>query len=87
MLNKLTFRKKSSAGGKSSIRQQASLPLSAPQVSEPAPEVIKQIEEEFPEEDSADKREHFERLIDASPATVFEVFCNFVWRKNAMSLR
>jgi uncharacterized protein YndB with AHSA1/START domain len=52
-------------------------------VTEPSHEVIQAVENEFPEEDSAEKREHFERLINAPPATVFDRFVEFVWRKNA----
>jgi len=62
----------------SSKAQEAHVP---PQ--EPPPEVIKSVEEEFPEEDSASKREHFERIIAAPPATVFSTFGSFVWRENA----
>lgn len=62
-------------------KKKSDLPKSPPQ--EPSPEVIQAVEEEFPEEDSALKREHFERLITAPAAKVYETFVSYVWRQNA----
>lgn len=77
-------RKKKSSPALGTAPQEAPAPAPVISAPEPSPEVIRQVEEEFPEEDSALKREHFERLYAGSPpALVYETFCEFVWRENA----
>ncbi|KAH9247105.1 hypothetical protein BASA81_015298 [Batrachochytrium salamandrivorans] len=81
----LSFGRKKKSSSALGVGATPAQPVAVPVIPpEPSPEVIRQVEEEFPEEDSALKREHFERLyVGSSPTLVYETFCEFVWRENA----
>jgi hypothetical protein len=69
------------------IRRKRTAPRVPVPPQEPSPETVKEVEAEYDdgkfEEDAAEKREHFERVINAPPAKVYEVFVPFIWRQNA----
>jgi len=54
-----------------------------PKIEEVPAEIVREIEADFTEEDAAQKREHFEQIVQVSPSAAFQAFVKFVWRENA----